>query len=70
MLVEHHIIMVHSIAQLALFRNGLPGRVVGFAYESTPSVLVAIQYHLPCYKNNKQQPGAQNMTLIFFQEQS
>jgi hypothetical protein len=65
---DHHTVVVHGIAQLALFGYCLLGRgsftgTVGCFYK----VRVRKYHGLPCYKTDQDDPGVNDMALTFFQ---
>lgn len=65
----YHAVMVHSIAQLALFRQHLAmGR--GFCQTRECFVLVAIYRPLARSKADQQCKGVKNMALTFFHQQN
>ena len=68
LLVDHRMVEVHRVAKLAIFRDRLLRRTMRLGVWSKCVVLVPIQYHLSCDKNDQQQPGIDNMDTIFFQQ--
>ena len=64
--------MMHSIAQLAVFGNGLFGLRLGtmvgrFVIGDFLRVIVRVYHILPCNKAKHQHPGEDYMGCVFFQ---
>ena len=71
-MINHHNVVVHGIAQLAIFGNGLPGLCTGrmicrLVCACTYGVLVGKYHILPCNKAKQQYPCADNMVFVSFQ---
>ena len=68
-IVNHHAIVVHGIAQLAFFCYGLLvcGCLVRTVFNQ---VLVGTYHHLPGCKAEQDDPGVNDMTLSSFQNSS
>ncbi len=69
--IYNNSVMVHGIAQLAIFSNGLFGlririMIGNFISSGIYRVGVGIYHKLPCAKAKQQYPGKDNMVFIFF----
>jgi hypothetical protein len=69
MRMRHHAIMVHGIAQLAIFRNNSTRRS-RFGYAGKSFVLVSINGPLTRCKTKQQYPGTNYMAFIFIHYQN